>query len=122
MRNKYWQSILATTGVFVAFFIFIFTYSEHLQKYTCKRTIQFGLVVGMNTKKIKFEMPLNSDWKNLDSTERRQLLDFVAEHRNDYTECHDYSYLMKGEDSKGAELSISARKDGSNRIEIRLGE
>ncbi len=120
VKNKYWLTILVTVGVFAAFFVFVFIYAGKLQKDTCKRTIESSLTFGTNPDQIKIDTPLDSEWKMLNSTERKQLLSFIGNRKDKYTECSDYSYLIEGEEPDGTELLIYARKNSSNRIEFKL--
>ena len=109
-------------GFFAAFFVFALIYTGHLQKDTCKTTIESGLTFGTNLDKIRINTPLDSDWKILNPTERKQLLNFVENRKNEFTECPDYLYLIKGEKSDGTELPLYARKNSSNKVEFKLGE
>ncbi len=93
-----------------------------MQKDTCKKTIEFSLIVLINQNKVRLETPLDTNWKELGTNERKQLLEYVKERGNNYTECRDYSYLIKGEESDERELTLSARKDNSGKIEILLSQ
>lgn len=93
-----------------------------MQKDTCKRIVEQTLVFAINQRRVRLETSLDSNWKEFDSIQRQRLLDFAKENVRQDTECSDYSYLIKGEESDGNELPILARKDNSDRIEIQLGK
>lgn len=122
MISKTLISVLVLCATFVFIFAYGFIYLGSADKDTCKFIIQETLVFAINQKKVRLETSLDSNWKEFDSIQRKQLLDFAKENVSRDTECSNYSYLIKGEKPDGTELPILARKDNSDRIEIELGK
>ncbi len=122
MISKTLISVLVFSAAFVFIFVCGFIYLRSADKDTCKFIIQETLVFAINQKRVRLEIPLDSNWKEFDSIQRKQLLDFAKENVSRDTECSNYSYLIKGEETDGTELPILARKDNSDRIEIQLGK
>ena len=122
MKNKVLISVLVVGTIFVSILVLIFISAEKGQKRTCQFIIEQTLVFAINTKGVRLETSLDSKWKEFDSIQRQQLLDFAKKNAPQDTECRDYPYLIKGEDSDGTELSILARKNNEGRIEIQLGK
>jgi ABC-type lipoprotein release transport system permease subunit len=122
MKGKTFPPFLAIIAIFVAILVFMLIRMEDMHEDTCKRMIEFSMVVAINQKKISLGMPLDSKWKEFDSIQRKQLLEFAKENLPHDTECSDYSHFFSGEDVAGTELPLFVRKDNFNNIEIQLGK
>ena len=96
--------------------------AANMQKDTCQKIIEHTFVVALNRKAIRLGTSLDSNWKELDSTQHKQLLEFTKENMRPDTECSDYTHLIRGEEANGTELPIFIRKNNSGITEARLGK
>jgi ABC-type lipoprotein release transport system permease subunit len=122
MKSKTFLSVLAIIAIFVTLLVFMFIKMEGMQRETCKHMIEFSMVIAINRKTINLGTTLSSNWKEFDSFQRKQLLEYAEGNLPHNTECSDYTYLFSGKDAAGTELPLFVRKDDYNNVEIRLGK
>jgi hypothetical protein len=121
MISKTLISVLIVGSILVLILAFISRHLESMNERTCSSIIEGTVENAINHKEIRLETFLDSSWKELDSIQRQQLLNYAKDNAPQNNECMSYPYFIKGEDETGTKLPIFGRKGSSGWIELRLG-